>query len=214
MSQPNENPDTRMTRAQVDETIVEPARRGLRKFGTGLGTVASTVVLGFGVAGSAFGGLLMGLATGFFAGVGAFFLAGGITAIAAGAFGLFAVRRVDSNADVRAVERRLMKILHAEKRVTDEVAARRIGVDVRTIRETADRLVRAGVIDVDVDPQTGEDVYTLEAQRQLETSVPPAEAAEMAGFDARLRQAAASAGAQPESARQTVRQPAEVEVER
>lgn len=189
--EPN-NQETRLTPVKVDETLVEPARRGLRKFGAGLGAVASGLIMTLGIGGGAFGGLLMSMTTGFFYGVGAFFLAGGATAIGLGAVGLFAVRKADATADVRAVERRLLKLIHADGSISDAIAARRIAVDVKTIRETADRLVREGVLDVDVDPQTGADVYTLEQPALLESALSPADREEMQGFDQKLAAAQSS----------------------
>ncbi|MFT6399246.1 MAG: hypothetical protein ACJAYU_004011 [Bradymonadia bacterium] len=202
--EPN-NQDRRLTPVKVDEALVEPARRGLRKFGTGLGAFASGGIMTVGVGSGAFGGLLMSMTTGFFYGLGAFFLAGGMTAIGLGAISLFALRKADAKADVREVERRLLKLIHADGTVSDAEAARRIGVDVTVIRATADRLVRSGVLDVDVDPNTGADVYTLESPILLETDVSSAEQAEMQGFDEKLALA-------QEPAQQSVRQSAEVEV--
>ncbi len=199
--------DTRLTSVKVDETIVEPARRGLRKFSAGLGAVASGGIITVGVGSGAFGGLLMSMTTGFFYGLGAFFLAGGVTAFGLGAFGLFAVRKADAKADVREVERRLLKLIHSRRSVSDDEAAATIAVDVKTIRATADRLVRAGVLGVDVDPKTGADVYTMESQPLLETSVSNAEQAAMHSFDQKLAAAAV------ESASVEVEAPASVSVE-
>lgn len=189
MTELQRRPDTGLTAAHVDETIVEPARRGIRKFGAGLGTVALGAATAAGVGSATFGAILMTLTTGFFFGVGAVFLAGGVTAIGFGGLGILGIRRADRRADDRQLERRFLKLLQSEVRLRDQIAARRTGSDVAAVRALANRLVREGVVLVDVDPETGEDVYELDRAEQLSgPSLTAAEAAEMRGFDARLEE--------------------------
>lgn len=177
---------------RLDEQLVEPARRGLRRFGVGMGTVASSAVIVGGAASSAFGGLLMGLATGFFAGLGAFFFAAGLTGIGLGAFGVWAVRKADRRASERAIERQLMKIVAAEGRVSDATLARRISATVEQVRASARLLARAGVLDIDVDLDTGEDVYSIEKPRQLTAASP--DERELREFERRLETGGGAAG--------------------
>ena len=179
--------DTRLTTTKVDETIVEPALRGVRKFGASLGSVALGGAMLIGVVGATFGGILMALTTGIFFGLGAVFLSAGVTATSFGALGIFGIRKADRRADARQLERRLLKLVHADGSISDALAARRTGSNVEEIRQLANRLVREGVLTVDVDPQTGADIYRLEEDPRLQdTSLSVAEAEEMRGFDARL----------------------------
>ncbi len=175
---------------QIDNALVEPARFGLRKVGAGLGKVASAGLVAGGSVLGLFGGLLMAIATGsFVTGLGGVSLAAGATFIFVGALGFWTVGRVDNKADTRAVERRMLKLIAAHGTLTDATIAQRITEKVTTVREVANKLVKAGVIDVDIDPQSGDDVYKLAENREA-GALPPAAEDELSGFEARVRQGA------------------------
>ena len=185
------DPQQRQSRqaVEIDQALVEPARRGVRKVGTGIGKVASGGLIAAGGVSGLFGGLLMALTTGFFSGLGAFFLAAGLTAGLIGGLGFFAMGRADSKGDEREIERRLIKLVGAYGRVSDEAIAKRISVPVEAIRETANRLVKAGRLDVDIDPESGADIYALPQTTDINALMPAEEAAAFEGFEERLGQA-------------------------
>lgn len=194
MTELQRRPETGFTRAHVDETLVEPAKLGIRKFGAGLGTVALGLGTAAGVGAATFGAILMSLTTGFFFGVGAVFLAGGLTAITFGGLGILGIRRADRIADGRQLERRFLKLLHADGEIRDQIAARRTGTDVDAIRSLSNRLIREGLVSVDVDPSTGEDIYRLEqSERLLESSLSQGDEAELRGFEERVNSSASAA---------------------
>lgn len=176
---------TELTTARLDEAIVEPARWGVRRLGAGLGTVASVSAVVLGLMSGAFGAILMALTSiGFFDGLGALFLALGLTGAAFGTFGLFAVKRADVAVEARAVERRLLKMIRSDGLVTDADAARRMRTPREDVRAAAERLVRAGVLDVDVDAVTGADVYRAVRRGPAELSAADTDA--LRDFDERL----------------------------
>lgn len=184
-----------LTTARIDEAIVEPARWGLRRLGAGLGKVASAAMVVIGLMSGAVGATLMALTSiGFFDGLGALFLALGLTGATFGTFGLLAVKRADVAVEARAVERRLLKMIRADGSVTDEDAALRMRAPREQVRAAAERLVRTGVLDVDVDPNTGVDVYCA-VDSAPANALPPAELDALRGFDDALDAAARQKGA-------------------
>lgn len=193
--------------AVLDERLVEPARTGLRRAAGGLGTVASAALVVAGAGSGVFGGILMALTTlGLVDAIGAIFLAIGLTAIAVGGVGLWAVRRVGTTAEQRALERRIVKIAAIEGAVHDAAIARRLRLPVEVVRATADRLVRAGTLDVDVDDESGDDVYRVAGPLALEAAgveLSPEEREAMRDFEGRLAAAEQEAGVIAEEDRVT-----------
>lgn len=179
----------------LDESLVEPARYGLRKAGAGAGKIMAGGAIAGGVVSSGFGTLLMLLASGgFFDGLGAFALAGGIVMALGGLLAFWGIGRADHKADGRAIERRLLKLVAAHGPLTDEAIAHRIRADVAAVRAAADGLVRRGALDVDINPESGLDVYTTPDTSNA--ALPPAEAQELRQFTARLDQAVQEAPAE------------------
>lgn len=172
--------DISVARARLDEVLVEPARAGARRVAFGAGRVASWIAAALGASAAILGATLMALTQ-----VQALDIAGAmVLALGAGVFGsgtaaALLVGRAERRLEASAVERRLVKLLSASGAVSDVEAATRTGADVREIRAVAARLVRTGLLDLDIDDASGREVYRL--GRLLSD-----DAAELRAFDERL----------------------------
>lgn len=201
---------------QIDNALIEPARFGLRKFGTGLGKVASGGLMIGGGALGGFGALLLLITEGAILGtLGGLSAAAGAVALLFGAIGYFAVGRADTKADYKAVERRIIKLVTARGSLTDAEIARRIRERVETVRKAADNLVRRDVLDVDIDRREGADRYTLSdtyvasmGHPTPERALPAAEQHELRAFEAKV---AAAQQEQTETAKLEVAEHVEYE---
>lgn len=175
-------------RRMLEEQLVAPAARGIRKAGIGVGAVVAGGVGLMGLGAASLGGLLLVLSSlPVLEGIGTFLLALGLTATAFGGGGLALMRSVNRSADTREVERRLRKLLENEGETTDAEAARRLKVPIESVRAVAERWIASGAIVVDVDEQTGVEHY-LAGQRgtaQL-PELTAAEHADMRAFDSAL----------------------------
>ena len=174
---------TRPSPQRIDEQLVAPAARGLRKFGLGAGALVFAAVGAAGAGFTLIGAITMGLAAhAFIDGVGAFLVALGVTAMAGGGGGVALLRRVNRNADDSEVRRRLHRLLEAEGQTTDDEASRRLRVPVEKIRTVTDAWIASGAVAVEIDPDTGTERYL--AGRRGHGEQPELNAAQHADFRA------------------------------
>jgi hypothetical protein len=170
-------------RQAVDEQLVAPAARGLRKAGLGAGALVFAAVGALGVALTLIGAITMGLAAhAFIDGVGAFLVALGLTASVSGGGGVALLHRVNRKADAAEVRRRLHRLLESEGETTDAEASRRLRVPIETIRAVTDEWIASGALAVEVDGDTGTERYL--AGRRGDGEQPELNASQHADFRA------------------------------
>lgn len=177
------------TRTQIEEEVVAPAVRFLRRFGIGAAQAIAGVVATFGMAGASVGGLLRLSATNeVVTTLGTIALALGLTAFTFGTAGFFGFRKVKALTDEREVHRRLLALAVKEGSTTDAVAARRLKVSVDEVRDAAEALVREGKLTLDVDTRSGTETYVAD-EDDLRRRLPAEERIALAAFDTELESA-------------------------
>ena len=180
-------------RTRLEEEVIAPTARGLRRFGIGAAQAASAALALFGLAGGSIGALLRFSATNqFVLTLGTIGLAVGATALTFGAAGFFGFRKVKTLTDEREVHRRLLALTLREGSATDAEAARRLKTPLADVREAAETLVREGKLTLDIDPRTGTETYVAD-EDDLRRRLPAEERIALAAFDTELASATAEA---------------------
>ncbi|MFT4703492.1 MAG: hypothetical protein ACI81R_001183 [Bradymonadia bacterium] len=194
---------------QIEENVIAPAKRGLRRAGFFSGTVLAGTIAVFGLGVLAIGATIMGLAThAFFDGLGSVLVAtGGVSALFGGG-GVALLRRAGKSADVDEIEQRLHRLLENEGKTSDEEAARRLRVDVGTVQAVSERWVRSGALIVEVDEETGTTEYIAGVRGdEHNPELSASQHAEMRAFESALRRDAPMRTPVPKAGRQAEQVP-------
>ncbi len=187
---PHKDPPKPLTTARIEDSLVEPARRGLRHFGAGAGRAVGALALLFGVGFLAAGGLMAALGGAVVYNIGVVVLALGVLTSLFGGGSLYFAGQVVKEGDRQEIERRLVRMLTERDLVTDEDAAKRMRLDVRAVRAVADDLVRRGRVTVDVHPESGADIYALIDDGEAPLLASAEERRSLEDFSARVAAAA------------------------
>jgi len=144
---------------KIENEVVGPAVRGVRRAGMGLGKAFGLFVLLFGLL-LLLGGIpLVLLNSPVLTVLGGLLIAGGVMAAALGGGSVLAFRRVHHKLENKDIESHLFKMMAADGQVSSLKASRTLGVELAEVERIARRLAADGKLERDVDAETATEVY-------------------------------------------------------
>ncbi|MDX9720165.1 MAG: hypothetical protein RBU37_05430 [Myxococcota bacterium] len=191
---------------ELENQLVGPTRRSVRRAGIGLGKIFSFFVLIMGLAFLAGGIPLVTLSSGIAAGIGAVLLSLGLIISAIGVGTVWSLFRYQVSSEEKEIESQIFRMLAAEGRVTAEELSRGLQVELHMVEKVARRLAAEGKIERDVEEDRPVEVYQplgWQGRGRIEALNDPkrhGERRDMEDFERKLRAAGAESEREQEAA--------------